>query len=68
MIIIPYDFEAKKKGLRKLHKGPVRFTCPDCGTSSELQFERMIFHKIEFFCECGKPFKIINPAFVPPNK
>lgn len=70
MDIIPFPLgtcTAQPTEHRKLHRGPVKFTCPHCSTSSQVIFEKMIFRSIDFHCEdCGNSYKITNPAFSPP--
>ncbi len=51
---------------KKLHLGPIGFTCPHCNNSTEFHSPGMIFRCVEFYCDqCGAYFKMVNPAFTP---
>lgn len=70
IIKIPVEFkkaEPVPTDQRKLLvSGPLRFSC-DCGHTSELNLDGIIFRYMDFYCpKCGTHFKVTNPAFVPP--
>lgn len=48
----------------RLFVGPIGFTCPSCGTRSEVNFSKMVFRSVDFYCgSCGHYYKLTNPAF-----
>jgi len=53
-----------------LVRGPVSFTCPSCATKARFDFGTVTFRTVDFYCsgpDCGKYFKMVNPAFAPPK-
>lgn len=70
IIKIPVEFKPVKVKATEQRKlmldGPLKFSC-DCGHTSELHLEGIIFRHMDFYCaECGTHYKVTNPAFVPP--
>jgi predicted RNA-binding Zn-ribbon protein involved in translation (DUF1610 family) len=48
----------------KLSVGPVAFTCTNCGEQTTVEFHKMVFRSMEFYClGCGSLYRITNPAF-----
>jgi predicted RNA-binding Zn-ribbon protein involved in translation (DUF1610 family) len=48
----------------RLSVGPVAFTCTNCGEDAKVDFHKMVFRSLEFYClGCGHPYRITNPAF-----
>ena len=72
MEIIPIPLEFKKSQAvatsqsKLLMSGPLKFSC-DCGHTSELHLDGVIFRHMDFYCaQCGTHYKVTNPAFVAP--
>ena len=44
--------------------GSSRFTCATCGTTSNFNFQGIIFKTFTFYCShCGVGYKMSNPLF-----
>lgn len=69
IIRIPQKAETGPDPNHKLYIGPVGFTCPSCGSHGEVNFTKLLFRSLDFYCGgCGNYFKITNPAFGHPPK
>lgn len=49
--------------------GNVNVTCATCGSTSNINFTKMVFKICEFYCSvCGTGYKISNPIFTKRSK
>lgn len=51
-------------GSNHAHLGDISFTCVECHSVTNVNFTRMIFRSISFYCSgCGHAYLMTNPLF-----